>query len=93
MHQLNDLIQWRVIKGKPVTMHGKTMTPQAQSITFRWPNGGWVWNRPTSVLVESDGHIQHLPIVDVTRIIQLILFGLAFSLSLLTLSQFLRLRR
>ncbi len=62
-----------------------TLTPQSQVLTIRWPNGGWVWNRPVAVLVEQDGEVERLPIVDVTRYAQigLIAFGLIFALATL----------
>jgi hypothetical protein len=43
----------------------------------RLPKGGFVWNRPTAVLVEQDGQARRIPIVDVTRILQVGLLGLA----------------
>jgi hypothetical protein len=53
------------------------VTPQSQALTVRWPRGGWVWNRPTAVLVERGGEERKsIPIVDVTRAAQLGLYGL-----------------
>jgi hypothetical protein len=39
--------------------------------------GGFVWNRPTAVLVERDGQAHRIRIVDVTRILQVGLLALA----------------
>lgn len=52
--------------------HGAyTVTPQSWTLTASWPGGGWVWNRPSSVLVESalaekEGSPYRLPIHNVT---------------------------
>jgi hypothetical protein len=42
-----------------------------------------VWNRPVAVLVDRDGQERRVPIVDVTRVAQLVLYGfsLVFVLS------------
>jgi hypothetical protein len=42
-----------------------------------------VWNRPAAVLVERDDLTQRIPIVDVTRVMQIVLFGLVFSFSVI----------
>lgn len=63
--------------GEPVTIGEQTITPFAQSVQVRLPgmNGGFIWNRPVSVLVqEKDGGEEVLPVIDVTR---QALFGLA----------------
>lgn len=53
--------------GEPVTARGVTVTPQAQVVSLRLgQNAGFVWNRPTAVLVEREGQVQRIPIVDVT---------------------------
>lgn len=64
--------------GQPVRAHGVRLFPFAQTLTLRFPNLnlGFVWNRPTSVLVMgADGHEQVLPIRDPTRQIIWMLFG------------------
>jgi hypothetical protein len=52
-------------------------TPQSQALSIRWPNGGFVWNRPVAIQVEQDGKIERIPIVDVTRLVQVVLWGLS----------------
>jgi hypothetical protein len=41
--------------GEPVTIGEQTITPFAQSVQVRLPgmNGGFIWNRPVSVLVQE----------------------------------------
>ena len=74
--------------GEAVTVGDASITPQSQALTLRWPNGGFVWNRPLAVLVERDGETERIPIVDVTLVAQAALLGLtvAFSVGILMLS-------
>jgi hypothetical protein len=76
MSGLKDVLQWQTISGEEVTIGDVTLTPQSQALTLRWPNGGFVWNRPVAVLVGRDGQTERVPVVDVTRIAQLTLLGL-----------------
>jgi hypothetical protein len=73
-----------------VTVHGVTVTPQSRALLLRLPKGGLVWNRPTAVLVEQDGRVRRIPIVDITRILQVGLLGLTV---LTTCASLLRCRR
>jgi hypothetical protein len=86
MCSVMGLSGWRGASAGPVTVGNITVTPQSKALIVRLPKGGFVWNRPTAVLVERDGQARRIPIVDVTRILQVGLFGLAVlagSLSLL----------
>jgi hypothetical protein len=48
-------------------------------------SGGIIWNRPVSVVVQSEGGVEQLlPVRDITRQVQLALFGGALF-SVLTL--------
>ena len=76
MRRFNDLVQWHKASGKPVVVHGLTLTPQSQVLIVRFPWGACVWHRPTAILVEQNGGVERLPIVDLTRFIQLGLVGL-----------------
>jgi len=44
------------------------------------PFGQFVWDRPSEVVVENGGQARHIPVVDVTRMAQIALYGLAFGL-------------
>jgi len=72
---MNKMFQWQTTSGNPVTVGAVTVTPQSQALTIRRSFGGLVWNRPSAVLVERDGHVERLPIRDVTRVVQLALLG------------------
>ena len=68
MGGLQEIIQWETHAGEPVRAAGVTVTPLAWALTVRLPFGGLVWNTPVAVLVDRDGAVERLPIVDVTRI-------------------------
>jgi len=70
--------------GEAVTAQGVTVTPQAQVVSLRLgQNAGFVWNRPTAVLVERGGQVERIPIVDVTLWAQVGLALLAAATAIL----------
>ena len=68
MGQIGNWLQWESLMGRPVVGGGRTVTPVSQTVNVRFPSGGWVWNRPVAVLVESEEGTERLPIVDATRL-------------------------
>jgi hypothetical protein len=83
MPQLKDFIQLQTNTGDPQTIGEATITPQSQALIVRFPFGGFVWNRPVAVLVDRNGQIERIPIVDVTRIAQLSVLGLTLAFSII----------
>lgn len=77
MAQIDEVLRWQTVSGRPVTLHNRTLTPLTQVLTLRWPQGGFVWNRPVALLVEQDGQVERVSIVDITRLAQVALFGSA----------------
>jgi hypothetical protein len=73
--QVTDMFQLQTVTGSPVQAGDVTVTPQSQALIVRLPFGGLVWHRPTAVRVERVGQTSRIPIVDVTRVSQLALFG------------------
>jgi hypothetical protein len=86
-------IQRQIVSASPVTVGDITVTPQSQAVTFRWPWGGLVWNRPVAVLVERGGETRRIPVVDVTRVVQLGLLGFGLGLAVVTFVVSMRRRR
>lgn len=80
-----DNITYEYHSGEPLTINDMTVTPQSRAFSLRWPNGGLVWNRPVAVIVERDGQVERLPIVDVTRYAQIALYGSALFFALMAL--------
>ena len=93
MAGFKDVIQWQTVAGAPVAAGDVTVTPQSQALTVRWPNGGFVWNRPVAVLVDRDGETERVPIIDMTRVVQLGLMGLGFVFTMLVFVRSARRRR
>ena len=87
MRFLRDMIRWQTLSG--VSLHARDfkVTPLARVLQVRLPFGILVWNSPAAVLAERDGEQERVPIVDVTRLVVLGLFGLSVAIvvaSLLT---------
>ncbi len=93
MKRSKDTFNWQTISGDKVTIGDVTVMPQSQALTIRWPNGGFVWNRPAAVLVERGAQTERIPIVDVTRIAQLGLLGLSLVFTMMTIVLSVRRRR
>ncbi len=83
MAKFKELIQQQTTSGQPVTAGNVTVTPQAWAITIRCPFGGLVWNRPVAVLVQREEETERIPIVDITRSVQLGLLGLGLIFAML----------
>src|SRR2546421_12001029 len=88
MIRLKDHIQVRTGVGEPVIAGDTIVTPQFQALIVRLPIGGFVWNRPTAILVEQGGQAKRFPIRDITRITQLWLLGFSLVLSIVSLIKF-----
>ena len=67
MADLSKYVNWKPVMGEPQVIGDRTIRLQAQAISLITPFGGFVWNRPTAVFVEKDGHTDEVPIVDATR--------------------------
>jgi hypothetical protein len=64
--------------GVPIQTGTFTLVPFNQAVRFQIPGlkGGLIWNRPSSILARTtDGQEFVIPIKDVTRQIQIALFG------------------
>jgi hypothetical protein len=85
MTQMKERFKRDTMLGETVTVDDVAVTPQSQALTVRWPRGGWVWNRPVAVLVERGEEEKRIPIVNVTRMAQLGLFGLSLVFAILGL--------
>jgi hypothetical protein len=70
-------VRWYSVEGTPVQVGATIVTPRSRVLSLGVRNVGFAWQLPTGVRVERDGHVERLPIVDVTRIAQFVLYGLA----------------
>ncbi len=83
MPRLQDFIRLENTSAEPIVVGDTRLTPQAQAFSLRFPFGGFVWNRPTAVLVERDDVTQRIPILNVTRVAQIAVFGLVLTFSVI----------
>jgi hypothetical protein len=60
-----------------ITAGDARLTPEASALELRLPFGRFAWNRPVAVLVEREGRVERVRIVDVTRIVQIALWAVA----------------
>lgn len=85
MTRADERFKWETASGETATVGDVSVTPQSKALTVRWPNGGWVWNRPVAVLMERGEEKERIPIVDVTRMGQLALYGLSLAFAVIGL--------
>ena len=74
---MSSFIQLETQWGKPIHIDDRRIIVQSRALQIRVPvlNNAFVWNRPVSVLVQhADGRDQVLPVRDVTRLAQALLF-------------------
>lgn len=67
-------ITWRAAPGETFEVHGYRVTPQIQTLQVTLPVGGFVWSRPTAILVHKERQAEWIPIMDRTRVAQLFIF-------------------
>lgn len=75
-------ITFETLPGETIQAGTHKITPYSQAVKLILPGSraGLIWNRPLSVLVEGDDSSQRvLPVVDVTRLVQLALLGIGLA--------------
>jgi hypothetical protein len=68
-------LEHHTITSSAVALRGVRITPEATVLSLRLPFGAFVWNRPRAVLVEEAGAIRRVPMRDITRITQVVLWA------------------
>lgn len=81
------LIRSATLSSQPITVGDLKITVRSRAFQILFPgrSGGLIWNRPIAVSVyRPDGTIEHLPVRDITRLVQVLLaVGLVSSLFVL----------
>ena len=85
MDKIKRFVQFRTSSGETVKKGDVTVTPISQALIVNFPYGGFVWNRPLAIEVDDGETTKRIPILDVTRIVQLSLIGFGFIFVILTL--------
>ncbi len=83
MPPLSNFIRLENNSAEPTVVGDTRVTPQSQALVIQFPFGGFIWQHPTAVVVERDDLTQRIPIVDVTRVVQIALFGLVLTISVI----------
>ena len=84
---MSSRLEFETRAGKPIVIGKNRIIPFYQSVGVNMPqiNGGVVWNRPVSVLaVNADGEESVIPVIDVTRRLQIAIFGSGLFILVLT---------
>ncbi len=81
------VLQVRTVSGNPVMVDSLTITPRSQALILQVPFGALVWNRPFEVLVQREGETRRIPIVDITRLVQIGLLALGLVAAALTIAR------
>ena len=68
MTKLTDFVEWKTMQGTAVSIPHHTLIPESQALIVKFPYGGFVWQRPTAVLVKNGDQTERHPVVDVTRL-------------------------
>jgi hypothetical protein len=69
MPAISRFVQLKTVQNSPVEAGGVRLTPESQILSVRLPFGGFVWQRPTAVVLEQAGRAtRRVPIVDLTRL-------------------------
>lgn len=93
MERLKPMLRWDEVTGNRIKIGDVTVTPQSRALVVAWRGGGIVWNRPWALRVEQDGGVRRIPIVDLTRVMQVLLFGVSLMVFLAGCSVSVRQRR
>ena len=68
-------LQIRSQGGSVLSAGSVKAVPYQRAVLYRGKNFGWVWNRPSHLLVETEGRIDRIPIPDLTRRFQALFLG------------------
>lgn len=76
MEDKPKFLQFGKSTDQPIVAGKRTITPEAWVLSLNTPFGGFVWNRPTAVLLETDGVTERVEIMDPTRLALMAIWGL-----------------
>jgi hypothetical protein len=65
------MLRRRTEYGEVFSAHGVRVIPESRSISHMGQLFGAVWNRPTAVIVQDAGGAYRMPILDLTRVVQI----------------------
>jgi hypothetical protein len=70
--------------GRPLQSGDLQITPVARSLRLQLGrNLGFIWNRPSAVVIEAAGNREVIPVIDYTRLAQWSIWGLVLAVALI----------
>jgi len=82
-------IERREVRGEPLTLSGRRITPIKRVVHIAWPGGAWLWQRPIAVEIQEGESLRRMPVHNITR---RAIIGLALSAALVAVVTRRRLR-
>ncbi|MCJ7718215.1 MAG: hypothetical protein MUO54_17075 [Anaerolineales bacterium] len=70
-----------------------TVIPQSRVVQLSGPRWGWVWNQPSGLKIRKGEREQMIPVVNFTRIIMIVMYGVSVLLVVLGLLKPRRIQR
>ena len=76
-----------LVEGSPIESPSGEfqVLPQSRVVQLSGPSWGWVWNQPTGVVIRKKDEEHRIPVINFTRIITLLLYGVSVFLVVLGL--------
>lgn len=93
MEYSGSFIQLNSRHGKVIECGNMMLTPQSQSLVIGRGPCRFIWNRPLAVIVEQDGKLERIPIIDLTRMIQLGIFIAGILVPIIGFFKLIRVRK
>ena len=81
MTESGNIVRMQVRSGSVVQVGDVSVFPRVRAVGVRWPRGGWVWNRPVALEVAHGGTTRRIPIVDITRLVQVSMYVITLVLA------------
>ena len=53
-------------------------SPEVRTIQLSSKNWGWVWTHPRGIVIQKGDARKRIPIIDFTRVIQGVIYGISF---------------
>ncbi len=79
--QRKPLVRISEMRNKPITTHGREITPIGRVFQVSWPGGTFLWQRPVAIEICQGNVVRRLSIQNATRraTISIMLAGLAIG--------------
>lgn len=61
------LVRISEMRNKPITTHGKEITPIGRVFQVSWPGGAFLWQRPVAIEIYQGDVMRRLSIQNTTR--------------------------